>query len=89
MKNTRYFIYATLLVVGAVSTPGLHAGGAKNHTATVTGVDCPGDDSGTINAGLDCYSVQGWSQGNHELNCTIVLPQTSDQHNTVPLNSTA
>lgn len=69
-----------------VLAPKVFAGGAQNHNATFDPIiPCPGFDDGAINAGLDCYSVKGWSKGNHELDCTIIIPQTANQYNTVPL----
>ena len=48
-------------------------------------ITCPGHDDGTINDGLICHSVKGWSKGNHELDCTIVVPINASASNLLPL----
>ena len=77
-----YGISALLLFSLALDA---QAGGAQNKDATVTAIECPGDPGDGINEGLDCYRVEGWSQGNHELNCTVIVPESASATNPVPL----
>jgi len=50
------------------------AGGAQSNDPTVMDIDCPGYDGSSINDGLACYNVKGWSKGNHEIDCTVIVP---------------
>lgn len=63
-----------------VLSPYVYAG-ANNHDATIESIACPGHDDGSVNEGLQCYSVKGWSKGNHELDCTIIVPPIDDEAN--------
>ena len=53
------------------------AGRAQSNGATVNEVDCPGFSGAkkrSINDGLTCYDVKGFSAGNHEIDCTLIVP---------------
>jgi dienelactone hydrolase len=85
MKFIKGLSISILVTLNITLTPTVFAGGAQNHDATVTGVTCPGFDDGTINDGLSCYSVTGWSKGNHELNCTVIVPDSAYDGEPIPL----
>ncbi|MGI9316536.1 MAG: alpha/beta hydrolase family protein [bacterium] len=74
------FIQIILSLILAINA---YAGGARSNAPIVEPIDCPGFDNspgnpGSINAGLSCYSVTGWSKGNHEVNCTIIVPDNAE-----------
>lgn len=83
--NIKLSVLGVLSVLLFFLALGAQAGGAKNKLATMTAVDCPGDPGADINQGLVCYRVVGWSQGNHELNCTVIVPQSAYGGQPVPL----
>ena len=85
MKIIKGFSISILITLNITLTPAVYAGGAQNHDATFTGVACPGFDDGAINDGLSCYSVTGWSKGNHELDCTVIVPDSAYEGEPVPL----
>lgn len=85
MKTTESLIISIFLTLYITFSPIVYAGGAQNHNATVVLVDCPGFDDGTINNDLKCYSVKGWSKGNHELDCTVIVPDSAHDGEPVPL----
>jgi dienelactone hydrolase len=73
----------------ALTVANAYAGGAENHNAVVERLEvCPGypgdTTRGDFNKGLTCYSVTGWSKGNRELNCTVIVPDDF-QSMSVPL----
>jgi hypothetical protein len=49
---------------------------AQNQNITVTPIDCPPSEQlgDPINNGLACHSVKGWAKGNHEIDCTVIVP---------------
>ena len=61
---------AALLMAGITSL-GLAA--PPSSTVTIEDFDC--------GEGLHCAIVQGWSQGNHALDCTVIMPFESDPNN--------
>ena len=78
MKITGFnLLIVAMLFTGVASN--VSAGGAqKQVTITPEPIFCPGDsidNSDDINEGLNCYSVTGWSKGNHEINCTVIVPE--------------
>lgn len=85
MNRNKAFVFAILpLLLWSLALPA-QAGGANNKAASMTAVECPGDPGGNINDGLNCYRVKGWSQGNHELNCTVIVPDSAYAGAPVPL----
>ena len=77
----------SVLSVLLVTMPALTlAGGAQNGKGASFGViDCPGYSGEGVNEGLTCYSVQGTSQGNHELDCTIIVPDSVSNRKKAPM----
>ena len=86
MKIKINLLNVILLGLLIALSPSAYPGGAKNHNATYSEPHpCPGSEIDGINAGLECRSLKGWSQGNHELDCTIIIPGIADSDNKVPL----
>lgn len=77
----------SMLSVLLVTMPALaFAGGAQNGKgASFEEIDCPGYSGEGVNEGLTCYSVQGTSRGNHELDCTIIVPDSVNNRKKAPM----
>ena len=76
-------ILSTLLIMLSTTT---FAGGAKNgNAASFEPIDCPGYGEEGVNNGLSCYSVTGSSKGNHELDCTIIIPDKITNRKKAPM----
>ena len=62
------------------------AGGAQNGKgASFDAIECPGYGGEGVNDGLSCFSVKGTSQGNHELDCTVIIPDGLSNRKRAPL----
>ena len=72
----RVTLLTTALVLGWTA-PCLNAAPA-NHDVTYTPVDCE--------EGLECTRVVGWSNGNHELDCTVIKPSQTATDSTADLH---
>ena len=76
MKTTTSALFVTALLSVFYFTHAV-AGGAQSNDATLTPINCPGGSADGANDGLSCYSVKGWSQGNHEIDCTVIVPESA------------
>ena len=86
MKIKIRLIYAVLSGLLITMPSMTFAGGAQNGKgASFEFVDCPGYGGEGVNEGLNCYSVQGTSQGNHELDCTIIVPDGVSNRKKAPM----
>ena len=78
----RLKIVCLLTIISIFLTSNVLAGGAQSNAPKVSSISCPGFDNSPgnpdlINEGLTCYSVEGWSKGNHEIDCTIIVPDSA------------
>lgn len=85
MKATMAMFPLTMVICISFASDAL-AGGARSNDPTVSEIVCPGFDNSpgtpeSINAGLTCYSVVGWSNGNHEIDCTVIVPDRAGSQN--------
>lgn len=86
MKIKNSFIYPVLSGLLIILPTAAFTGGAQNSNAvSFDAIDCPGYDGEGVNDGLSCFSVKGWSQGNHELDCTVIIPDSVTNKNRAPL----
>jgi hypothetical protein len=75
--NTKQFALLPVAVFSILFGSNAFSGGAQSNDATVTVLkNCPPEEQveDSINDGLTCYSVNGWSKGNHEIDCTVIVP---------------
>lgn len=63
----------TISIFLLVVTPYVIA--ANNNQVTITENVCPDDE------GLNCFRVQGWSKGNHAVDCTVIVPDGRPNRN--------
>jgi dienelactone hydrolase len=86
MKIKTSFIHPILSGLLIILPVAAFGGGAQNGNAvSFDAIDCPGYDGEDVNEDLSCYSVKGWSKGNHELNCTVIIPDKVTNNNRAPL----
>jgi dienelactone hydrolase len=86
MKIKTSFNYSILSGLLIILPAAAFAGGAQNsNAASFVAIDCPGYDGEGVNDGLSCFSVKGWSQGNHELDCTVIIPDNVTNKKRAPL----
>jgi dienelactone hydrolase len=86
MKIKTSFNYSILSGLLIILPAAAFAGGAQNsNAASFDAIDCPGYDGEGVNDGLSCFSVKGWSQGNHELDCTVIIPDNVTNKKRAPL----
>ena len=86
MKIKTSFIYPILLGLLIILPAAAFAGGAQNsNAASFVAIDCPGYGEEGVNDGLSCFSVKGWSQGNHELDCTVIIPDNVTNKKRAPM----
>jgi dienelactone hydrolase len=80
------FFYSVLSVLLVAIPAAAIAGGAQNGKgASFDPIDCPGYAGEGVNDGLSCFSVKGTSQGNHELDCTVIIPDGLSNRKRAPL----
>ena len=78
-----YSIFSGLLII--LPATALAGGAQSGKAASFDAIDCPGYAGEGVNDGLSCFSVKGSSQGNHELDCTIIIPDNVTNKKRAPM----